>query len=171
MSGTRQTPRHEFQVPAPAPPTLPIVPVPSNFIVARRDYFAGVLPAYPTFTLGSVILMPLGTKKVTWWVHYTPGADGGFPRFHILVGNGTDYGSSIVLDASNFTTANAPFGTTPFYLDEEDGPPQTVAGAERIYSITLLNLPAACTQVGLAISEAGVPGTPGTVSVFVTGEG
>lgn len=170
MSGTKTTPRHEAlaQI-APLPPG--VLPIPTNFVIPRTLYFTGDLPAYPTFTPGSAATAPLGTKKWTWWVHYTPGADGGFPRFHILVGNGNDYGSSIVLDAANFNITNSPFGTTPFYLEEDDGPPQDVADGERIYSITLINLPAAGTQVGLAVSEAGIPATPGTAQIYYTGQG
>jgi hypothetical protein len=170
MSGTKPTPRHgPSSAIAPIPPGT--LPIPSDFVIARTLYFTGELPAYPTFTPGSAATAPLGTKKWTWWVHYTPGADGGFPRFHILVGNGDDYGSSVVLDVANFAITNSPFGTTPFYLEEVDGPPQAVVDGERVYSITLLILPAACTQLGLAVSEAGVPATPGTAQIYYTGQG
>lgn len=170
MSGTRSTPRHEpsAQI-APLPPG--VLPIPTNFVIPRAQYFTGELPAFPAFSPGSAVTVPLGTKKWTWWVHYTPGADGGFPRFRIFVGNGNDYGSSVVLDVANFGTTNTPFGTTPLYFEEDDGPPQAVVDGERVYSITLLNLPAACTQLGLGVSEAGVPATPGTAQIYYTGEG
>ncbi len=173
MSGTKPTPRHAAlsQI-APLPPGT--IPIPSNFVIPLTEYFpAAALPAFPVFTPASVVTVPLGTKKFTWWVRYTPGANGGFPRFRVIVGPGDPiyFGSGIVLDAASFNIANVPFGTTPFYMEELDGPPCNVADGTRVYCITLLNLPAACSQLALQTAEAGVPATPGNAHVAYTGEG
>lgn len=146
------------------------IPAPTGFVIPSTEYLASqVLPAAGAFTAAQATAVPVGTKRVSFWITYTQGAAGGYPSFRPQYQTaGGDSGRATVLDLSSFTAAN-PEGTTKFYLEDLDGPAPT-DGQPITYELTFL-LPADVTGIDLMAAEKGVTATPGTIGVRFTGDG
>lgn len=161
MAGTHGSPRHESLTTAPGAPA----------ILPRGDYLTNeVLPAAGAFTSdANQIAIPVGAKRITFWVKYTQGAAGGFPVFRFFdsfqapptVGENF---RNPVLDLGSFSSAGAE-GTTKFYLEDLEGPPPDAVTNR--YKLTF-ELDAQTRSAGVQVAEAGVPATPGTVNVVYT---
>lgn len=147
-------------------------PEPQNFVIDATPYLASQeLPAAGAFTTTQTKAVPLGTKRVTFWVTYTRGAAGGYPLFrpYFFGGSGgTVQGRLAVLDLSSFAAA-APEGTTNFYLETLRGPAPADDLAIR-FQLTF-ELPAYASFIDLFCAEGGAVGTPGTIEVDYTGQG
>lgn len=169
MSG-HSTPR----VPPARATALPngTTPIASNFVFGPTQYLASqALPAAGAFTALQTKAVPLGAKRVTYFVSYSRGAAGGYPIFrpYSFAGSGgTVQGRSVVLDLSSFAAVGQE-GATKFYVEELKGPPPDADGP-LLYKLTFLLEPYT-TFIDLQVAEGGAPGTPGTIAINFTGEG
>lgn len=144
-------------------------PAPSGFLIARREHLASqTLPGAGAFTNQAFETVPAGTKRVAFWVTYTRGAAGGFPKFHVEFDNGTDQGRDVIIDSLSLTTTD-PNGQFNVPLAEPAG--AVPADGSAIEYVLDFDLPPNTTGVRLLAAEEGVAGTPGTIAIGFTGEG
>lgn len=156
-------------IPGPPPPSG-AVPVHPSFVVTRTLERAPIpLPGAGAFTAQVPSAVPLGTRRVTYWITYTRGAAGGFPRFRLEIGNGVEILNPHVLDAASLapTAPTSDFATSNIYREEILGPVPPDAGSID-YELSF-ELPPATTQMRLLAAEGGVPATPGSCGFAFTG--
>jgi hypothetical protein len=121
---------------------------PAGGTISRLDHIASqVLPAAGAFLTPAWQPIPKGTTRVTYWVTYTRGAAGGFPRFEAHVSNGVDDAREIIQDDSTLATAQ-PNGRISMLLEQLDGP-QPDDGSAITYRLTYERIEASVTQVRL----------------------
>jgi len=123
-----------------------------------------VLPAAGAFTAQTALQVPVGATEVLFWVHYTAGAMGGRPAFQFEIG-GAGGARVVAFDASSFAISGQN-SLTNFYLAQEQAP----ADVTSIFSLGF-TLRRGTKSVLLLVAEVGVPATPGTIFVEVTGGG
>jgi hypothetical protein len=176
MSGTAGGPRHEaLQQAAVSPLTPEGTPVQNlsftpNFVLGLQVLLAEqALPAAGAFVNANATV-PIGTKRVTFWITYTRGAAGGYPAIRIStrVSSVQDFHRVIILDLSSFA-ASGPIGIENFYVEELLGPAPGDGNPLR-YELTIV-MPANAQEFEFQIAERGVTLTPGTVSVGWSGDG
>ena len=146
-------------------------PLPANSGLAGDYLTSQALPAAGAYTPAQSLGVPVGTKRIAFWISYTRGAAGGFPVFRPqFQGNGVGIAMSAntVLDLSSFGTAGE-FGTAKFYAEKLEGPPPSDDN-ELTYQLTF-EVPPFTTIVELLAAEAGVVGTPGTIAIRYTLDG
>jgi hypothetical protein len=141
----------------------------SSSAVARTVHLASVaLPAAGAFTTQAVYAPVSGLSRyIAFWVTYTRGAVGGFARFKVEWGNGTETATELIIDET--LTATAPTARQSGYLYELDGP--VPANASALSYLVILENTIGATTVALRSAEAGVTGTPGTIAIATTGSG
>lgn len=137
---------------------------------------AAALAAFPTFSTPAPLELPVGTTKVTFFVQYTEGAAGGRPVFRIEYWDALpvdippgEIARDITIDNAVGLTVVSPNGTFDFYMSQPQGPDP--AGATIDYIISCRDLPGGIRAIRLVAAETGVPGTPGTMQIAVTGYG
>jgi hypothetical protein len=168
MSG-HGTPRVPPAVAVAYPPNT--TPLPSNFGFAGTYLASAALPAAGAYTAPQAMGVPVGTKRVTFWITYTRGAAGGYPVFKPqFLGNGVgiQMSGNTMLDLSSFAAA-APLGAVNFYVEQLKGPAPSDGNALS-YQLTF-ELPAFTVGCELLAAEEGVVGTPGTIEILYTLEG
>lgn len=140
-----------------------------GFILNRTVHLdSQVLPAAGVFTSQLFQTIPNGTKQVTFWVTYTRGAAGGFPAFRTQWSNGVEQGFDMVEDVASLAVAN-PIASTNVYQHEILGPAPS-SNTAIVYPL-VFSVPDNTTSIRLIAAERGVPGTPGTILVALTGSG
>lgn len=168
MSAGKGTPR----VPpvAPSVPTPPgTTPTPSNFVIPRTVQLATpALPLGGVFTAQPNTVIPLGTKRITYWITYTRGAAGGFPAFRAEWFNGTEQANNTILDSGSLVPVQ-PFAEANFYQEELLGPAPATAAAI-VYELTF-EVPPGTIGARLLAAEQGATGSPGTITIAMTGSG
>jgi hypothetical protein len=146
--------------------TPAVTPVPAT--VARSVHIASAaLPAAGAFTSQGAYTPAAGVARfVSFWITYTRGAAGGYPKFHLEWGNGTETALEV-----SFGEASAvqPYLQQNVYQGELLGPTPTDGNAIS-YVLTVENTKGA-TQVRLLAAEAGITATPGTIAIAITGSG
>lgn len=156
--------------PVTAVPASPAVPVPSSFVIPGQEYFAQapLLPA-GAFAAGPLYVVPEGTKRVAFGVFYTRGAVGGSAVFRLQQRlNGVMY-YEVFGDAGSLV-ATDPELTLPTGRANLEGP--VLAGADASMNFIIgFDLQPAVDGVILEVAELGVPGTPGSVEVQISGDG
>lgn len=144
-------------------------------IIPRRVFLPStVIAAFPAFTTPTPLDLPEKTEALTFYVTYTEGAAGGRPVFRVLYGStlvavlpGEDARDTVIDSGSLVITT--PNGRFDFYMSEARGPDP--AGATITYIVSCTAIPGGVRRANLLVAEVGVPGTPGTVSMTVTGDG
>lgn len=176
MSGTAGGPRHEPSSQAAVSPLTPEgtpvanQPFTPNFVLGLRALFtAEVLPLLSAFVAGTGTV-PVGTKRVTFWVTYTRGGAGGYVAIRISTRatSGQSFHRVLIMDLSSFA-ASAPDGNINVYLEQLLGP-APADGSPIRFDVTVL-LPANAGEWQIELAELGAPATPGTISVGWTGDG
>ena len=144
---------------------------PSGFVIEPVEYRADApLPNAGAFTAISFATVPLGTRRVTWWIAYTGASATGSPRFqHSTRCRSSGTGSSareVIQDQSTLATSQ-PDMSVDIGQEQIDGPVPGVATVQ--YQLTYV-LPAACTGVALQIAELGDTVNPGNCEVYYTAD-
>lgn len=148
-------------------------PTNSNFVIPRTvEQASAALPGAGAFTSQAFSVIPLGTRRVTYWITYTRGAAGGFPALRAEVSNGTDQVNFHVLNAASLlpgtgTPVTSDFASLNFYREELLGPVPPDASAID-YELTF-EVPPGTTGIRLLAAERGVTATPGTAAWAFTG--
>lgn len=152
--------------PTPSVPTAtPVSTKCCPFETARVVHFSGALPAGGAFTNQAPFSIPSGIRCVTFYITYTRGADGGFPLFRLLWGNGTEETQSTLID-TDFTTLSTVASSQDMFLNDLKGPVPT--NGNPIHFTLETGVPGGATTVRLLAAEGGVVGAPGTVSISLT---
>jgi len=140
--------------------------VSNNFIIPRVVHRASAaLPAAGAFDLAQAFFaVPGGTQDLTLYCVYTEGAVGGFPAYRVEVGNGTEQVRQTLIDGSSLVIVQ-PNATVKLAMSELNGPTGTSS-----YALEFC-LKRGVTQIRLIAAERGVPGTPGTLLITLTGGG
>jgi len=137
-----------------------------GFEIARTVHISSSpLPAAGAFTTQSAFTVPAGITEIAFWVTYTRGAVGGFPYLQVLFGNGTEEGHDISLD--QIVTVAQPLGTQNVYEQQLAGP--IPADGSPITYVIAVHVPRGATTIRMLAAEGGVPGTPGTITIALTG--
>lgn len=154
-----------------APPSG-TTPTASNFIIPRTSHLASAaLPGAGAFTAQGFFSIPPGTQRITFLVTYQRGAAGGKPLFQLEWTDGTTTSRDTVDDTSYVLSpdvVNGPNAQNQIYLHQPLGPVPS-DGSAISYDIET-TVKAGKTGVRLLMAEAGVVGSPGTASIFLTGQ-
>lgn len=156
----------------PLPPPPGATSVPTNFVVPRTvERAPAALPGAGAFTAQAFSPVPLGTRRVTYWITYarSAGVPGGFPAFRAEVSNGVDEVNFSVLNAASLlpATPTSDFADLNFYREELLGPvPPDDTTID--YELTF-ELPPGTTGIRLLGAERGTIATPGTAGWAFTG--
>lgn len=153
--------------------SLGLVPLFSSLVtelafIPRTVIFNGVLPGAGAFTNPLFASVPIGTKRVTFWVTYTRGGVGGFPAFRAQWSNGVEEANEAVEDLSSLVVAQ-PIGTINVYEHEMLGP--IPGNATPLVYPLVFDVPDGTSGVRLIAAERGAIATPGTVLIALTGSG
>lgn len=130
-------------------------------------YAQSALPAGGAFTSQLPFPMPLGTKRVTFYITYTRAVPGGYAVFRLMWGNGTEEVQETVIDTDLYITQ--PVGTQSLLLQDLEGP-VPVDGSPVSFTV-YASVPGGATHVRLLAAERGMPGVPGTIKIVLTGSG
>ncbi len=125
------------------------------------------LPAAGGFTSQAPYDIPSGVSEIGFWVTYREVGSGGYPKFQVLFGNGTEEGQDISIDQS-VTPQSFGQGDQQLYLQELLGPPPGQADSAIIYVITV-RVPRGATTVRMRAAEVGNTALPGTIAIALTG--
>jgi len=137
-----------------------------GFELARTVYQPSIaLPAAGAFLTPGQFTVPAGITEIAFWVTYTRGAAGGFPYLQVLFGNGTEEGNDISIDQT--VVVVQPVGTQNIYDQQLAGP--IPASAAAITYVIAVKVPRGATRIRMIAAEGGVPGTPGTIAIALTG--
>lgn len=128
---------------------------------------SAALPAAGAFTSQAAYSIPDGVRGVAFYVTYTRGANGGYPKARLMIGNGTEEGPPLLLDGT--ITSAPPYGQRAGYIDEiKPGP--TPADGSAITYVIYWTVTAGETTIRLLLAEAGVTATPGTAAIGLTAQ-
>lgn len=128
---------------------------------------SAALPAAGAFTSQTAYAIPDGVRGVAFYVTYTRGAVGGYPKARLMIGNGKEEGPPLLLDGT--ITSSAPYGQRAAYIDEiKPGP--TPADGSAITYVIYWTVTAGETTIRLLLAEAGVTATPGTAAIGLTAQ-
>jgi len=127
------------------------------FLKPRVLFEDQVLPAASAFFNPDFFLGVMGIKDFSFLVSYTEGAGGGGVEFELSWG---DDNNSWIDTIRQFSPP-----TNTIYTDTPDGPIGTLD-----YIIPVTN-PGGMNGIRLSVKEVGVPLTPGTVSMQISGVG
>jgi hypothetical protein len=133
--------------------------------VARSVHFASAaLPASGAYTSQAAYTIPADVQVVTFWITYTKGQSGGYPKAKILLGNGTEEAALITIDPT-LTVANEA-ALQPAYVGEIalvallDGSSAKTAIKVRVDGGE--------TTVRCLLAEVGDVNNPGTAAIAIT---
>jgi hypothetical protein len=159
---------------APCTPTVPIIPTP---VVCGTDCCSIQIPRTVHIPAGTqlaaggactdqpVYSIPEGVRNVTFYITYTRGAAGGYPKFRLLWGNGVEETQETMVDM-NFSVLSPSTVSQDMFLQNLTGPvPDT---DDPVNSILHVCVPGGATTVRLLACEEGAPANPGTVGVTLT---
>jgi hypothetical protein len=129
---------------------------------------SSTLPAAGAFT-SQALYKPDGglPRLISFWVTYTRGADGGYPRFRVEWSNGTETSAADLVIDDTLDVATPPFGRQNGYIHEVDGP--APANGDPIEYRVIMEDHGGAIGVRLLVAEAGVTGTPGVCSIAIGG--
>jgi hypothetical protein len=130
-------------------------------------YAQSTLPAGGAFTSQLPFPMPLGTKRITFYITYTRGAPGGYGTFRLMWGNGVEEVQETVIDTDLFISQ--PVGAQNLLLQDLDGPVPT--DGYPISFTVYASVPGGATHVRLLAAERGMTALPGTIKIVLTGSG
>ena len=138
-------------------------------LIALADFLDTTLPAAGAFVTGNADV-PRGTRYVTFWISYTRGAAGGAPVFRASSRpSPTATWKRMPLVDQSSLAPSPPNASQNFYQEDHNGPvPGT--GDPNAYDLTF-RVPSNTVGVQLEVAERGVPATPGTILVEMTGAG
>lgn len=130
----------------------------------------GPLPLAGAFTTQPFFEAPsAGLKAVTFYITYTRGAVGGFPAFRVEYAPSTGgliVYRELIMDENSLVIAQ-PNASVNVYQQEVLGPtPQSAAPI--LYDMEF-TIPPGAIGVRLTAAERGVPATPGTMGITLTG--
>lgn len=112
----------------------------------------------------------LGAKKITFWITYTRGGDGGYPVAAAMFSNGTEEAPGPLVEGTFELDATGTLSRRKVHGDEYIFDPPAGAGAVAYPPISF-DVPEGSTKVWLRMAEVGATGTPGTVVVGITSGG
>jgi hypothetical protein len=151
-------------------PIIPPTPSPMNqccsYEISRVVHLTTqTLPAGGAWTNQPVYIIPKRIRQLAFYISYTRGANGGYPIFKLLWGNGVEESQETMIDLSD--VSNAPSTAIQnMYLQDLAGPvPETNSP---VNSILYINVPGGAVTVRLLASEKGQLGTPGSVGITLT---
>lgn len=124
-----------------------------------------VLPGGGLFTNQAFFDLPYGAETLIYWVTYTRGAAGGYPKVQVQWGNGTEQSSELLLDKSSLDVTD-PIGSVNLYVEQPLLPAPN--SDSPLPMILELDIPAGATEARLIVAEAGQVATPGTILVAYT---
>lgn len=137
-----------------------------DLLIPRIVLYDIVLPAAGVFNTPAFTAVPIGTKRVTFWVTYTRGAVGGFPALRAQWSNGVERANEAVEDIASLAVTQ-PIGSVNVYQHEILGP-IPADGTAIVYPLVFA-VPDGTTSVRLIGAERGIPATPGRLAVTLTG--
>lgn len=129
---------------------------------------AGALPAAGAWTNQAALILQKGQVGVTAEVTYQWGAASGYPHFKPEWGDGVTEGQGVVVDQA-IDTSSAPQGEQAVSLQSLRGPAPP-DGAPITYELYSWEVPYGKTRFRLLAAEAGVVGTPGIISIRLSGQ-
>jgi hypothetical protein len=134
--------------------------------VPRTVHLAStVLPAGGIFTSQQAFPIPLGIRKIAFYVTYANGGfPGGFAVFRLLWGNGTEEVQETILDTD--LSIIPPTGVQSLLLQDLNGP--APSGLSPVTFIIYTTVPGGAIGVRLIAAEKGFIGLPGTLSIALT---
>lgn len=136
------------------------LPVPRTVHLASQ-----ALPALGLFTNQDYFSLPSAAETLNYWITYTRGVAGGYPKVQVQWGNGDEESSELVFDESSLATSG-PIGSVNLYVEQLLLPPPNSAGA--LSMLLSVDVPAGATVARLIVAEAGQVGSPGTIAVTYT---
>lgn len=136
---------------------------------ARVEHFSGVLPASGAFSAQSFQALPEGTKRVTYWVKYTPTVPNGRFTWRHESGNLiTDEGRDPIQDNASLAPSGIN-GVIDIYAEQPQGPSATAGGEVQSFQLTYV-LGADVRFARLLVAEAGETANPGSIVIGMTAD-
>lgn len=126
-----------------------------------------VLPAIG-FTNQALFDIPVGTRRLSFWITYTRGSGTSRPEFRMQWTDDTDEAREIVIDEGSFAAAT-PDANFNFFQSEPQGPVPPDANA--LLYVLEWAVVGGARQVRLIAAELGDQANPGTMQITLTGEG
>ncbi len=123
----------------------------------------GPLPSGGAFTNQTPFPVPLGIQKISFYIKYQNGTQGGYATLKLLWGNGSEEVPETVVTG---LSVSQPTGSQSLLIQTLDSP-VPIDSAPISFTISATT-PGGATTVRLVAAEKGFPSIPGTVSISLT---
>lgn len=125
----------------------------------------GPLPASGVFTDQDPYILPVGTRRISFFISYQRGFSGGHASFRLFWNNGIEEVQETLID-SVYENVDSAHSNQSMYLQDTSGP--TPADDNLIRFIMYVDVPPGIISVRLRASETGYASLPGSCGITIT---
>lgn len=125
----------------------------------------GPLPSSGVFTDQDPYVLPVGTRRISFFIAYQRGFSGGHASFRLFWNNGVEEVQETLID-SVYENVDSAHSNQSMYLQDTSGP--SPADDNVIRFIMYLDVPPGIVSVRLRAAETGYPTLPGSCGITIT---